>query len=360
MPPRAAALLSLCAAAAGAFSPPQPARTITVKMAPLPRGAWTRVASLPPGTAGVIKQLQLWTEGPPPAEVLFAGTFDGAAAPQLGSNATTVGTPGATLALDVLLSPAFYGARGYEGATAWFTDTSGCNYLDASGVGGHLRLDMPFADGLDFSLYNAAAVDGFFWVIVTWVPLPTAPSPVRLFAQPFYAAGVSSAPPVFAEISLLSAASPHGVVLKGLKVFVEAPPSGISWAEGKFRFYAGGPGLAAGAVRNYSSAAHGDASWDGAQPGAERLGSSSGAEDFVMSGFDWRGGPCFAHELAGTVHCDFYSADVSRVTAYRFFSDEGFGAPSNTTFVTTFTVNDQNYPVPSAVNFFLGIAYYYA
>lgn len=48
------------------------------------------------------------------------------------------------------------------------------------------------------------------------------------------------------------------------------------------------------------------AQWEGSQlytplPYASRaqLGSSSGAEDYFMSGFDWRGGPCFAHELAG-------------------------------------------------------------
>jgi hypothetical protein len=329
-------------------------------MAPLPRGAWTTFATLPPGTAGVVKQLQLWTAGPTPAAVLFAGTFDGAAAPQLGTNATSVGTPGASLALDVLLSPAFFGAQGYQGATAFFTDTSGCNYLDESGVGGHLRVDMPFSSGLDFRLFNGGAQDGSYWAIVTWVPRADMPSALRLHAQPFYAEGVRSAPPVFSEISLLSAASPNGVVLKGLKVFVEAPPSGISWAEGKFRFYAGGPGFPTGAVRNYTSSARDDASAYNQLPGVAQLGSSSGAEDFFMSGFDWRGGPCYAHELAGTVHCDFYSADVSRVTAYRFFGEEGFAAPPSTPFVATFTVNDQNFPVPSAVNFFLGLAYYYA
>ena len=36
-----------------------------------------------------------------------------------------------------------------------------------------------------------------------------------------------------------------------------------------------------------------------ASPLTLQLGSSSGAEDYFMSGFDWRGGPCFAHELAG-------------------------------------------------------------
>ena len=358
-----AALAGLCAAAAAAqaqpFSLPQASRTITVKMAPLRGGAWTPIASLPRGTAGVVKMLQVWTSGPAPAEVLFAGTFDGAAAPQMGSNATTVGTPGATLALDVLLSPAFYGAQGYAGATAYFTDTSGCNYLDETGVGGHYRVDMPFSDGLDFRLFNAG-VDGSFWVIVTWVPLPSMPSALRLFAQPFYAAGVRSVPPVFAEISLLGAASPNGVVLNGLKVFVEAPPSGISWAEGKFRFYAGGPGFPTNAVRNYTATARDDASYYNRLPGVDQLGSSSGGEDFFLSGFDWRGGPCYSHELAGTIHCAFYDENVSRVTAYRFFGDEGFAAPPNTPFVVSFTINDQNFAVPSMVNFFLGVAFYYA
>jgi hypothetical protein len=358
------AALALCALAAAQpaappFSLPQPARTITVKMAPLPANAWTPIASLPRGTAGVVKQLQLWTSGPAPADVLFAGTFDGAASPQLGSNATSVGTPGATLALDVLLSPAFYGASGYAGATAYFTDTSGCNYLDETGVGGHYRVDMPFSDGFDFRLFNAGR-GGAYWVIVTWVPRPAMPSPLRLFAQPFYATAVRSVPPVFSEISLLGAASPNGVVLKGLKVFAQAPPSGISWAEGKFRFYAGGPGFPTGAVRNYSSSARDDASYYNRLPGVDQLGSSSGAEDFFLSGFDWRGGPCYAHELAGTIHCDFYGVNVSRVTAYRFFGDEGFAAPPNTPFVATFTVNDQNFAVPSALDFFLGVAFYYA
>jgi hypothetical protein len=83
-------------------------------------------------------------------------------------------------------------------------------------------------------------------------------------------------------------------------------------------------------------------------------------EDFFVSGFDWRGGSCYAHNLAGTVHCDFYNKDVSRVTAYRIFGDEGFASPPDTPFVATFTINDQNFAVPSAVNFFLGFTLYYA
>ena len=121
-----------------------------------------------------------------------------------------------------------------------------------------------------------------------------------------------------------------------------------------------GANFPTGAVREYTTSAHDDASFYNQQPGVDQLGSSSGGEDFFMSGFDWRGGPCYAHELAGTIHCDFYNSNVSRVTAYRFFGDEGFAAPPDTPFVATFTVNDQNYPVPSAVNFILGIAFYYA
>jgi hypothetical protein len=358
------ASFALCAAAAASqpplpFSLPQPARTITVKMAALPSGAWTRIASLPPGTAGVVKQLQLWTSGPLPAEVLFAGTFDGAAQPHIGTNATSIGTPALTLALDVLLSPAFYGEQGYTGTSAYFTDTSGCNYLDESGVGGHYRVDMPFSDGLDFRLYNAGSA-GYYWVIVTWVPVAAMPSPLRLFVKPFCVTGVSSVVGTYPEISLLGTASPNGVTFKGVKVFVEAPPTGISWAEGKFRFYAGGPGMATNSIHNYSTSARDDVSYYNQLPGVEQLGSSSGGEDFFMTGFDWRGGPCFAHNLAGTVHCDFYNVNVSRVTAYRFFEADGFAAPANTQFVATFTINDQNCAAPSAVHFFLGITLYYA
>jgi len=362
-----AAALALCAAAAAAqpppqalpFSLPQPSRTITAKMHALAPGAWTRIAYLPPGTAGVVKQLQLWTAGPLPAEVLFAGTFDGASAPQIGTNGTSVGTPALTLALDVLLSPAFYGEQGYNGTSTWFADSSGCNYLDEGGVGGHYRMDMPFSSGLDFSLYNAGAA-GFFWVIVTYVPLAAMPSPLRLFIKPFCVTGVASSVGTYPEISMLGAVSPNGVVLKGVKVFVQAPPTGISWAEGKFRFYAGGPGMPTNSVHNYSTSTPDDLSYYNQLPGVDQLGSSSGGEDFFVTGFDWRGGPCFAHDLAGTVHCDFYNPLVSRVTAYRFFGDEGFAAPADTPFVASFTVNDQNFAVPSAVDFFLGITFFYA
>ena len=79
-----------------------------------------------------------------------------------------------------------------------------------------------------------------------------------------------------------------------------------------------------------------------------------------MSGFDWRGDGCFAHDLAGTVHCEFYGADISRVAGYRFYGEEGFGAPPNETLVVSFTINDQNFAVPSSVDFFLGLAFYYA
>ena len=127
-----------------------------------------------------------------------------------------------------------------------------------------------------------------------------------------------------------------------------------------------------------------------------------------MSGFDWRGGPCFAHDLAGgpvgtgdgrrhgtkvttsqvgqwykgagqedlvhrpsppprpwqspgTVHCDFYSTTLSRVAAYRLYDDSDmFSAPPGTPFVVTFTVNDQNFAVASAVNVLLGVTFYYA
>ena len=359
-------LLSLAALAAAQpaqpaqpFSIPQPARTITVKMHALPPGEWTTIASLPPGTAGVVKQLQLWTAGPLPAEVLFKGTFDQASAPHIGSNLTSVGTPATTLALDVFLSPAFYNEQGYEGTQTWFTDTSGCNYLDESGVGGHYRIDMPFSNGLDLELYNAGSA-GFFWVIVTYVPLASLTSPLRLWIKPFSVTGVSSTVGTYPEISMLGVSSPNGVFLKGVKVFVEAPPQGISWAEGKFRFYAGGPGFATNTVHAYNTTRPDDLSYYNQLPGVDQLGSSSGGEDFFVTGFDWRGGPCFAHDLAGTVHCDFYNAAVSRVTAYRFFGDEGFGAPPDTPFVATFTCNDQNFAVPSSMNFFLGISFYYA
>lgn len=328
-------------------------------MAALPTGVWTPIASVPAGTAGIVKQLQLWTSGPLPAEVLFAGTFDGAAEPQLGTNGTSIGTPSLTLALDVFLSPALYNEAGYEGTSTFFTDTSGCNYIDESGVGGHHRIDMPFSDGLDFRLFNAGAA-GNYWVIVTWVPLAAMPSALRLFIKPFCVTSVSSSIGTYPEISLLGAASPNGVVFKGVKVFVQAPPTGISWAEGKFRFYAGGPGMATNSIHNYTTSARDDTSYYNQLPGVDQLGSSSGGEDFFMTGFDWRGGPCFAHDLAGTIHCDFYNANVSRVTAYRFFGEEGFAAAPDEQFVATFTINDQNFAVPSAVDFFLGITLYYA
>ena len=84
-----------------------------------------------------------------------------------------------------------------------------------------------------------------------------------------------------------------------------------------------------------------------------------------MSGFDWRGDGCYAHDLAGTVHCEFYGADISRVAGYRFYSEESFAAPpttntSSSTLVVSFTINDQNFAVASSVDFFLGIAFYYA
>lgn len=220
------------------------ARTLTTKMAALPSGVWTTIASLPPGSAGTITQLQIWTAGPEPAQVLFRGYFDGASAPQMGTNASSLGTPAATVALDVLLSSAWIDSPGYTGPTTWFTPAIGCNYLDATGVGGHLRMDMPYGDGFSLQLYNGGAA-GDYWVMVTYVPLASQPSPLRLFIQPFCVTDVASAVGAYPEISLLgvNAGSPHGVFFKGVKFFVEAPTTGISWAEGKFRFYAGGPGF---------------------------------------------------------------------------------------------------------------------
>lgn len=200
-------------------------------------------------------------------------------------------------------------------------------------------------------------------MIVTYVPLDSQPSPLRLFAQPFCVTDLSSSVGVYPEFSLLSVNSPNGVFLKGLKVFVEAPTDGISYAEGKFRFYSAddrAPPFPANAVHEYNTSAKDDLSWFNQQPGVDMTGSSSGTEDFFLSGFDWRGQPCYAHDLAGTVHCDFYSATMSQVTAYRFFSDEGPAAAPNATFVASFTVNDQNFAVPSSINFFLGVAFYYA
>ena len=351
-------------AAAAAFAPPLPARTLTPKMARLPSGAWTTVASLPAGAAGTIKQLQLWTAGAAPADILFRGFFDGAAEPQLGGAGSSLGTPALTVALDVLLAGAFPASANYSGASTWATPTSGCNYFDPlAGVGGHLRLDMPFGDGFALQLFNGGAASDF-WVIVTYVPLPAQESPLRLFIKPFCVTDLASEVGTYPEFSLLSAAAgPSGAFLRGLKVFVEAPPSGISWAEGKFRFYvanSSAPAFPAGAVHAYSTSARDDLSWFNQQPGVDMVGSSSGGEDFFMSGFDWRGDGCFAHDLAGTVHCDFYGAQVSRVAGYRFFSEEGFGAPPGSTLVASFTVNDQNFAVPSSVTFFLGLAYYYA
>jgi hypothetical protein len=356
-------LALLLLARAGAFSPPLPARTLTTKMARLPSGSWTTVASLPAGSAGTIKQLQLWTAGAAPADILFRGFFDNASEPQLGGAGSSLGTPALTVALDVLLAGAFPSAANYSGASTWGTPTSGCNFFDpANGVGGHLRLDMPFGDGFAVQLFNGGA-ESDYWVIVTYVPQPSAGTPLRLFIKPFCVTNLASSVGTYPEFSLLSAAGPKGAFLRGLKVFVEAPPSGISWAEGKFRFYvanSSAPAFPANAVHNYSTEARDDLSWFNQQPGVDMVGSSSGGEDFFMSGFDWRGDGCFAHDLAGTVHCEFYGAQVSRVAGYRFFSDEGFGAGAGSTLVASFTVNDQNFAVPSSVDFFLGLAYYYA
>ena len=345
------------------FTPPAPARTLTTKMARLPPNVWTTVASLPADSAGTIKQLQLWTAGAAPADILFRGFFDGVAEPQLGGAGSSLGTPASTVALDVLLSGAFPATVNYTGTSTWGTPTSGCNFFDpANSVGGHLRLDMPFANGFSLQLFNGGVASDY-WVIVTYVPLPAQPSPLRLFMKPFYVTDLSSSVGTYPEFALLSAAGPNGAFLRGLKVFVQSPPSGISWAEGKFRFYAASsaaPPFPTNAVHEYSTGAPNDDSWYNQQVGVDMLGSSSGGEDFFLSGFDWRGDGCYAHDLAGTVHCEFYGAAVSRVAGYRFFSDEGFGVGPNETLVATFTINDQNFPVESSVDFVLGLAYYYA
>lgn len=133
------------------FSPPLPARTLTTKMAALPSGSWTSIAALS-GGAGTIKQLQIWVDGTAPADILFRGFFDNASSPQLGTPGTSLGTPALTLALDVLFSGGFTGEAGYAGSSVWFTDTYGCNYVDEVGLGGHVRLDMPYANGFDLQL----------------------------------------------------------------------------------------------------------------------------------------------------------------------------------------------------------------
>lgn len=357
-------LLLLLPAASSSFAPPVPSRTLTTKMATLPSSEWTTIAGLPPGSAGIIKQLQLWTAGAPPADILFRGFFDGAAEPQVGGEGSTLGTPALTVALDVLLSPAFPATANYTGASTWATPTSGCNFFDpANAVGGHLRLDMPFASGFTLQLFNGGERSEY-WVIVTYIPLPSQPSPLRLFVKPFCVTALASTVGTYPEFSLLSAGGPNGAFLRGLKVFVEAPTHGISWAEGKFRFYAANasaPPFPANAVREYSTGGRNDLSWYNQQPGVDMMGSSSGGEDFFDSGFDWRGTGCFAHDLAGTVHCEFYGTAISRVAGYRFFSEEGFGVASNSSsLVVSFTVNDQNFAVPSSINFFLGLAFYYA
>lgn len=357
-------LAALLAPGVASFSPPTPARTLTTKMSPLPSGAWHTIATLPTGTAGTIKQLQIWTAGAAPADILFRGYFDQAMEPQLGGPNSTLGTPALTVALDVLLSAAFPATANYTGTSTWGTPTSGCNYFDAQfGVGGHFRLDMPFGDGFSLQLYNGGKADTNYWVIVTYIPLPVQPSPLRLFIKPFCVTDLASSVGTYPEFSLLSAAGPNGVFLRGLKVLVQAPTQGISWAEGKFRFYvanSSAPPFPVNTVHSYSTAGRNDLSWYNQQPGVDMVGSSSGGEDFFMSGFDWRGDGCFAHDLAGTVHCEFYGADVSRVAGYRFYGEEGFGAPPNESLVASFTINDQNFAVPSSVDFFLGLAYFYA
>jgi hypothetical protein len=363
----AASLPAFGAASVGSssssFSPPLPARTLTTKMATLPSDAWTTIAALPPGSAGTIKQLQLWTAGAAPADILFRGFWDGSAEPALGGNGSSLGTPALTVALDVLLSAAFPSSGNYSGSSTWGTPTSGCNFFDpANGVGGHYRLEAPFSNGFSLQLFNGGAQSSY-WVIVTYVPLPEQPSPLRLFIKPFCVTGLSSSVGTYPEFSLLSASGPNGVFLKGLKVLVQAPTTGISWAEGKFRFYvanSSAPAFPVNAVHEYSTAGRNDLSWFNQQQGVDMVGSSSGGEDYFLSGFDWRGDGCYAHDLAGTVHCDFYGASISRVAGYRFYSEESFGAPANSTLVVSFTINDQNFAVPSSVEFFLGLAFYYA
>ena len=274
--------------AADDFVVPPPLLTVAHKAQTLPLQQWTTIASA--SGCGIIRRIWLAAIGSSAANLYINGRFDGASVPQIGSWATTSNGTDSPLSLDILFTSVFppSASLNYSGTFAWSTSRSGSNMLNDFEMDGYLMHDMPFSDGFELSLYSAQA-PGAFWVMVDYTPLPTPPAtPYRLHIQPYAVSNVSNDPSThtFPEISLLSVSSPIGVVFKGLKFAVLASTRGISFAEGKFRFYSGGPGLPVNSVNVYTAPGPSELSYYNQVKGATMLGSSSGTEDFFLNGYD--------------------------------------------------------------------------
>jgi hypothetical protein len=279
---------SAYSAAADDFVIPPPLLTVAHKAQPLPLQQWTTIASA--SGCGIIRRIWLAAIGSSAAGLFLNGRFDGASEPQIGSWATASNGTDSPLSLDILLTSVFppSASLNYTGGIAWSTSRSGSNELNDFEMDGYLMLDMPFSDGFEFSLYSSQAA-GAFWIMLDYTPLPAPPAtPYRMHVQPYGVSNVSNDPSThtFPEISLLSVTSPNGVVFKGVKFAVLATTRGISYAEGKFRFYAGGPGLPINTVNVYIAPGPSELSYYGQQKGATMLGSSSGTEDFFLGGYD--------------------------------------------------------------------------
>jgi hypothetical protein len=392
-------------ASVDSFETPSPLVALASKSIAFSGGSWVTVESA--SGAGIVRGIWIAIFNAQPNEVFFNAFFDGAANPQIGSTDIS-GNLDLSISLQVLFTSVIpidaTGNKNYSGSYYWSTDVSGSDMYRTTSpnnpqMNGYWFIDMPYSNGFQMNIY-CTSCSGQYWIDVDYTPLPIQTSPLRLHIQPFYQTSISNnaAAGEYPEVSLLGVPAinnTNGVYYKGIKFIAhtntgnaDSPvynqnPAGsgtwVSWAEGRFRFYYGGPGMATNTVGVYTATTTTSTnSYYGTVQGGTQIGSSSGSEDYFRNGFDWTtsygigtdtgtadgagvvGAGCYATNTVGTIYCGFANWDYSDVVAYRIYPKDMHYAPPGTAFVATMTANDQALPVQVTILYILGVTFYYA
>ena len=325
----------------------------------LPNGVYTTVGSYS-GSSGVLKKVWLALYGGDPGLCYINITFDGATSPQFGTNIVSGFNSSNALACDIIFSAGFH-AKSY-----WMTDISGSNANTFTTMGGYLALDMPFSTGFTIKIFNKTGVAMSFWS-QSFFTKQEINTPMRLYATPYSYAGITSTSSSFKECPILSTSSPNGVILKGVKMFINGAGD-VCWMEGKVRIYTGGPGFTVGTAQSYTATTPSDLSYYIQQSPIPVLTcQSSGTEDYFLTSYNFSGIPVFATNCSGIIY-NSASSPAGFLTVYKYYDVQSEllaapCAPPNTPLVVTFTVGDQNTPPPTntttSIGFNIGVVYYY-
>lgn len=320
---------------------------------------------------GVLNRLWIAVNCPSVAGLQIS--FDGATgtAIQIGNaNSPNSGTTGLNT-LGLGLPQVLAGGVSNVGIN-YFTESFGSSYnLNPGAVAGYITFDAPFSSRLQVYLSNTSTTTALtYWIqpFITTMPREMYIPPLRLYCKTF-----SWTSTVYnTEYPLLSipGGSVNGVYLKAVKMQV----AGLSgnWWESRFRMYTGGTGMPVPLTPATGYSDDFQVSNPYQVENCLCIWTSSGTEDFSLSSYNYGQTPLYANDTSSLLYnsvilgATAYGASgpvgpTSTVSFYRVFGERGGAlpaAPTETTFVVSWTSGDPQVGLSGSVTTFGNVWYY--